>query len=397
MKQKQLLLIFYCLVLIFTFNSCSDGDLYEEPSELSSSEFFVTSLSAENIANNFKFQATESNSGKSNFTFNKSIRDLQEVKNNSRKTLFYVVNYEEGGFLILSSDKRTQPILAVSENGDFILDESLYPEGLAFWMQDTKRQIELIRASDIEQSERNRLLWENVQAQSSNILAGKDDDEEDCYDHTVVTTVGPLLSSTWSQQAGYNSSLPFITCGGTPFQVYAGCVPVAMAQIMRFHEYPTSYNWLNMPLGYSTTTTANFIEDIHEAIDNVYSGQPNYNCNGTGVSSSANMGTVLKNEFSYSSASFSGYNYNTVLNNLGSGKPVILSGSNSSTGHMWVCDGFVRTEYFYADCTGISTLYLKMNWGWYNGSYNGNYAFDNFNPAGTHYNSNKQMVYNITP
>jgi len=37
-----------------------------------------------------------------------------------------------------------------------------------------------------------------------------------------------------------------------------------------------------------------------------------------------------------------------------------------------------------------------MNWGW-GGSYNGYYSYNNFNPAGTNFNNNKKMIYNIIP
>ncbi|AYN06163.1 hypothetical protein EAG11_19875 [Flavobacterium sp. 140616W15] len=46
------------------------------------------------------------------------------------------------------------------------------------------------------------------------------------------------------------------------------------------------------------------------------------------------------------------------------GKPVILSGSNGSSGHMWVCDGYIQTSSYFSDCTGIGYLHFRMNWGW---------------------------------
>ena len=205
------------------------------------------------------------------------------------------------------------------------------------------------------------------------------------------------MNTSWYQTGGFNNELPYITCNGSRFQVYAGCVPIAMAQVMKYHQYPSNYNWSSMPLTYATSTTANFIEDIHNAIGNVYSGEPFYNCDGTGVISSANMGSVLIAQFNYTNAITANYNYNTVKSNINYNRPVILSGSNSISGHMWVCDGYRTTSFYSDDCTGVSYLHFHMNWGWYNHVYNGWYSFGSFNPGNTNYNSNKKMIYNIIP
>ena len=153
-----------------------------------------------------------------------------------------------------------------------------------------------------------------------------------------------------------------------------------------------------MPLTYGTTTTANFIADIHDAIGDVYSGQPIYDCDATGVYSDHDMGTVLKTEFNYSYADKADYNRHVVVNNIESNNPVILRGDDGgSTGHMWVCDGYRSTTYHFDDCTGATFLHFYMNWGWYDGQFNGWYSFDNFNPGNSNYNNDNEMIYNITP
>ncbi len=257
-----------------------------------------------------------------------------------------------------------------------------------------KNKLENIQKSDIRQTENNKRVWENVQKQLN--LSGKEPPVP-CYEHTTVVTKGPLMNSAWDQLLGYNDQLPFITCNGGQFQVFAGCVPIAMAQVMRYHQHPAGYNWGGMPLtGNGNAAIALFIEDIHDAIDNVYSGQPLYSCTATGVYDSKNMGTVLKNEFSYSSAFKAGYNYATVKSNINYNRPVILDGSGSSGGHMWVADGFRETTYHFDDCTGVTTLTFHMNWGWH-GTNNGWFAFDNFNPGNFNFNNSRDMHYNIIP
>jgi hypothetical protein len=280
----------------------------------------------------------------------------------------------------------------------FSVDENSYLEGLDFWLNDTKQRIADIQESTIEQTENEKIAWRLVkEAIIQQISSVKMEPIEDCYEHTEIYTKGPLLNTEWYQTGGFNDDLPYISCNGSNFQVYAGCVPIAMAQVMKYYRHPTNYNWSAMPLDYGTSTTASFISDIQDAIRNVYSGEPSYSCSGTGVSTSTDMGAVLISQFSYSNAIKAAYNYSTVKSNLNYNRPVLLAVSNSSSGHMWVCDGYRTTQYFFDDCTGISYLHFLINWGWNGGLNNGNFAYNNFNPSSATYNDNKRMVYNIIP
>ena len=199
--------------------------------------------------------------------------------------------------------KRTTPILGYSPDGNFVFDENSYPSGLKFWINDATEQIYTIQNSNKEQSESEKHVWEYVQkSESFGLKPNKSAPPEECYEHEEIYTKGPLMNTLWYQTGVFNDDLPSITCNGYSFQINAGCVPIAMAQVMKYYQYPTNYNWASMPLTYGTTTTANFIKDIHDAIRNVYSGQPTYDCNGTYVSNSADMGNVLKTKFNYTSA-----------------------------------------------------------------------------------------------
>lgn len=400
-KTERSVFLVFILLLIF---SCSK-DQEIETTSLNLNENFVDLLQAKEIAGEIYFEnksnSSLSNKGKTTTSIKKTIKTINEIKQKKGSTSFYVINYNEGGFIILSADKRTHPILGFSRDSNFDVDENLYPLGLKFWLNDTKNQIADIQNSNIEQSDENKLAWEEVQnalaTSTQSIFAKPIDPAPDCYEHEVTISVGPLLSSSWDQLGGFNDALPFIPCNGFPFQVFAGCVPIAMGQVMKYYEYPISYNWSSMPWQYGTTTTANFINDIHDAIDNVYPGNPSYFCDGTGVSASANMGNVLKTQFGYSFADWGNYDYLTVKSNLNNNRPVILSGDNGQTGHMWVCDGYTQTSYYFDDCTGVVYYpWFHMNWGW-GGSFNGYYSYNNFNPANTNFNNNKKMIYKIIP
>ena len=57
------------------------------------------------------------------------------------------------------------------------------------------------------------------------------------YSHTVNEQIGPLMQTTWGQGSPYNSFTP----SNTP----TGCVAVATAQIMRYHEWPNNLILVN--------------------------------------------------------------------------------------------------------------------------------------------------------
>lgn len=384
------------LTIILLF-SCSGENEFESTNP--SQENFVSLSLARGVAKNIPL-ALKGAFSKKEASSVLTVESIYESKNDQGKTCFYVINYIEGGFAIISADKRTQPILAFSENNKFIINESSFSPGLKFWINDTEKQITKIQNSNIRQSEKEKIAWKKIMAsgiiKTSHTPANEPPTE--CYEHTEVFTIGPFLNSHWYQSGGFNDALPFLSCNGSNFQVYAGCVPIAMGQVMRYYEYPNNYNWSAMPLTSfgATTTTANFIADIHTAISNAYNGQPVYDCNGTGVLSSANMGNVLKTKFNYTSADKGNYNRFIVKSNITKHRPVILSGNNGSEGHMWICDGYQETILHFEDCTATGYLHFHMNWGW-GGDNDGWYSFDNFNPNSTQYNNNKKMIYNIIP
>ena len=175
----------------------------------------------------------------------KKIKEIKEVKNKKNDVSFYIINYNEGGFVLVSADKRIQPIIGFSEKDTFTASFDSIPEGLQFWIEDTKKQITEIQYSETKQTKKAEKAWGNIQMffneQNLSYKLNDNDDPLDCEDRTVTVTKGPLLSTKWSQQGTFNDALPFITCNNNPYQVLAGCVPVAMAQIMKYHEYPTSY------------------------------------------------------------------------------------------------------------------------------------------------------------
>ncbi|QOG01919.1 C10 family peptidase [Flavobacterium sp. MDT1-60] len=395
-KKLTTSLFFLLLVTIF---SCSKDNESENLKDVQQ-ENFVDSTLAKEIASEILFK-TETNSSVSKSTSTnitkKNIESITEVKNDQGNTVFYIINYKAKGYILLSADNREQPIVAFSEDSKFVLDADANDFGLKTWFNNTKKQITSIQNSSAKQTEEKKIQWRQVKNMLANNNIFSKIPADQCFEHTTSVSKGPFLQSSWQQAKGFNSALKYISCDGDDFQVYAGCVPISMAQVMRYYQYPTNYNWSAMPMEDASSTTANFIADIHTAIGSIFEGQLYYNCHATGVIKSADMGKVLKSKFNYTSADTAPYNYSTVKANLEAGKPVLLVGAGNAGAHMWVCDGYSASSFYSADCTGSSTLYFHMNWGWKNGENNGFYAYNNFNPSIYTFNEALVMTYNIKP
>jgi hypothetical protein len=200
-----------------------------------------------------------------------------------------------------------------------------------------------------------------------------------------------------------------------------------MAQIMYFWQKPITYNWSIMPLDNTYTGNNELARLMHDAGLSV---NMQYSDNESGAYESAVPGAFI-NTFHYTSASAGNYDYNTVINNLNAGRPVMLSGANNastsgflwwqttyySNGHEWVCDGYNQINYFTCFTNpsngvlgqgGSNTLY-HMNWGWndYGVTNNGNGWYNETTWAVTvggsstsnsyNFQYAKGMVYNIHP
>jgi hypothetical protein len=280
-------------------------------------------------------------------------------------------------------------------------------------MKNIKDQVQTTIANNLIQNAHTKLEWDALTASNTTVVNSSNSTSKapapiptDCPD--INTIKGPLLTSVWGQGDGYNN-LVVTNCAYsyyTGYKAYTGCVATAMAQIMRYHQKPNSYNWTNMPDNGQYTNGTNDIQllmkDAGESVNMQYS------CSGSGAYST-DIAPALLNIFHYSNAVYASFNLNTVVQNINSNKPVILTGGTNSggnyvDGHAWVCDGYLQsTVYFkddYGNCTGQGVVYypiLHMNWGW-DGDYNyGYYNVSSFNPGNYTFNYLNKMIYNITP
>ncbi|MDE7437815.1 MAG: C10 family peptidase [Muribaculaceae bacterium] len=281
---------------------------------------------------------------------------------------YYVFNAEDGngGYAIVAGDDRLPQVLGYSEDG--YLDLSNAPEAL----------IALLNMS-VASANGNTAL--HVEAEG-----------------TGSPVVSPLLKDiNWGQDVPFNTLCPKLSNGST---AYVGCVATAMAQMMRYYQYPeqgmgthsytdsgktlsadfgaTTYDWANMPAAVPESPTAaqtsaysTLSYQLGVAVDMQYAA------GGSGAYTHL-VAPALRNYFGYSPElrMHTREYYNTeewmrlIRTELDAGRPVYYSATSEDMlgGHAFVCDGY--------DSEG----YVHINWGWY-GRTNGYFYINHLNPG----------------
>ena len=154
-----------------------------------------------------------------------------------------------------------------------------------------------------------------------------------------MTQINPLMSTEWYQGTPYNNSCPLINGS----HALVGCGAIAAGQIMKYHQWPISYNWNDMPnsLAYTNleTTLSSFLYNVGVAM------QTNYGLTASSAFS-YNIRMALE-AFDYSTSSVQTHSVLNVISDLQGFRPVLELGErmtpdNNIVGHAWVCDGFQR-------------------------------------------------------
>ena len=329
------------------------------------------------------------------------IKNTFTINDKNNKPAYHIVNYEKGGFVILSADIRLGPVLSISEMGYFEVNEE-YPEGLNSWMRSIKDNIELFRSGNYKVDEDQKLSWDillNKTPGEAVTRAGN----KDPLEYIEITDLRHIMHLKWNHHGdGYNDSVPR-NCPNNPGgKAYAGCVPVTIGQILRHWEYPESYEWDKMPTSYATPATAKFLVDIGKDVKVIYT------CN-SGSGSSMDMAYALRTFYGYNAINDYDYTYEKLRDEIDNNRPVILSGpalllNGNYIEHAWICEGYmdyligIKPKYSVdkdseAKITSIRRM-LYMNWGWneYNGWYSNGKMLN-----GEGWFSITEMVKNIYP
>ena len=175
------------------------------------------------------------------------IESSFSINDENAEPVMHVVNYEGGGFAIISGDNRIEPLLAYADEGEFGDNELDYPGGLSIWIDQFENTIKYIRDNDVALPEELAKHWEicaSIGESRAIPEQGLDCEDGEKIDEFIV---GPLLLSKWDQVLPYNMGMPMIQCAGQNVNAYVGCQHLAVAQILHYWKYPGNYDWTIIP------------------------------------------------------------------------------------------------------------------------------------------------------
>ena len=400
-------LIFFSLAVLLMTGCKQQDDESMFPDRPDVREYVVSTDEAENAAFYFLYMTDNQVQTRN------AVRDVKDapvikkkftIEGYNGKPAMHVINYEKGGFTVISGDKRIEPVIAYSDTGDWSDNPLDYPDGLRFWIKYVKDEIKAMDEQGIEPSDELRNLWETyVPSTTTRII---DPPSHPCEDpESYEITVGPLVQTSWEQRNGFNDLMPKIYCSGDSIHAFAGCVPIASAQLAKYFGYPTSYSWNSMPGLMASTATKNLIKDIHDYLSSI--NDITYDCDGTWVSA-AGFQSIFTNLFGYSIAAISAYNTNnlrshflstdqSLIHPVGMLGREIINGIDFG-GHVWICDGYHEwIECF--DNNGEWQWYpqyqFHMNWGYGNSFWGWYWAGTSYSINNHTYNS--LYIMNVIP
>ena len=301
---------------------------------------------------------------------------------NSEDTLVYVFNFENNdGFALVSANKNTEPLLAITEKGHFDPDTPSGIPGFDAFITMAKKYV-----IDSKESQRSLDLFTR---------------------DSVVTTHfshGPLVNVMWGQTHPEGEYCPNGICG---------CGPTAMAQVMTYYQYPSSlaltfpnadassqtFSWSNMishPTGHNLNNCT-YNTNIHKSIGRLcrelgYRANSTYNSNSTSTNS-GKVKVVMQN-LGYTTSGWTSNSNQNMKTQLMLNRLYILLGycTLCNVGHFWIIDGFDYThtttyrfqraaidqEWILVGVFEDETNLYHINWGWY-GTNNGYFSNNVFN------------------
>ena len=379
----------------------------------------ITPTTAKNIASTFYKQHSQ-----------KQIQNLTLAyteTSSASEVLYYVFNINTNdGFVIVTADDAAHPIIGYSTENQFVIPTG--NSNFGYWMNNRKKEIMSIKAANLKATNDISREWAGDFSASRNLTnASQRTSAPNSVTSTSSYTVGTYLAkTTWNQNGGgsvqYNNLCP----GSGNNKAVTGCVATAMAQIMKFWNYPThgigsssycdctangftvnngnltanyattTYSWSTMPLASSNLAVATLMYDCGVSVDMDYSPT------GSGAqvlavdAAGASAQTSYTNYFGYDANTIVGYKrteggfsdsvwISLIENDINAGRPVQYAGQDPSDGgHTWVCDGYDNNNN------------LHMNWGW-GGASNGFFSINNLATPGFNPSTEHEILVGIQP
>lgn len=270
----------------------------------------------------------------------------------------YVFAARQGGFMVLSADDTSVPLLGFSDSGTLPASETELPDGMRYWLGSLAEQV----AFNAEHA-----------PQAGTTLSVRRAD-------ATRADISPMITTKWNQDAPYNDQCP--TVGNN--RCVTGCVATAMAQVMNYYKFPAnvqdnhSYTWKNGGTSLTLSISPSIKFDWDNMLDVYDDNSPQSACDAVATLMSACGRSVNMNYSPEASgaqtiavprAFVESFGYDPglqymmrdyysipewediVYENLRQYGPVYYDGQSNTGGHAFVCDGY-------------SDGYFHFNWGW---------------------------------
>jgi predicted secreted protein len=367
------------------------------------------------------------------------VESVETFTDEQGQPVYYVVYLRPNGFVIVPDEDLIEPVVCFSSGGSYDSSDR-NPLG-ALVSRDLPGRVNAARA----------IQKKTVAGQAEGGLAGQKVAVPDSTEKALGrwrklladegnspglktgsgsisdVRVAPLLQTRWGQDTTVCGNVCFNYYTppygpGDANNYYSGCIATAMAQYMRFWQYPTAgvgagcftisvdghpktrclrggngvggaYNWSEMVLVPDCSTTLTQRQAIGDlAYDAGVAVGMDYESDGSSAYTS-DAAAALVGTFGYSNAIY-GYNNSSDLGaalngmvnpNLDYGNPVILGISGPGSGHEVVADGYGYQS---------SVLYHHLNMGW-DGDYDAWYNLPNIDDSYSSYNVVDETIYNI--
>lgn len=298
----------------------------------------------------------------------KEIESISTISRDSVNYMYVFNTIDSTGWIILANEQQYESnVIGYSESGYFDVNGEM-PPALLDLLEQHIHTIDSLREYPTYATVQQHSTALSSQQQTTQMLSG--------YRWNQSYNNDP--SGTYDCSKVYNKSCPARwankdkTCG----KYWAGCGPVAMAQLMRYWKWPSSakvsgttytYNWNAMPLSVTNSTPVAQVDNIATLLRNC--GKASSTAY-TGSGSSFVIGSInlaMQDEFQYHTErvhEYSGTNMIPILvADLDAKRPVICQAWNNDdelSAHTFLIDGYVKNTYQ----DGRVEYLWSINWGW---------------------------------
>ncbi len=321
------------------------------------------------------------------------IRDVFTIKSNN-VAVYYIFNISDIGYIAISAEDNTYPILAYS------FETTYKPSSVAapfkMWMDYYKNQIIYAREHSVIADDFINNKWQSLL--NKNKASGN------------PKSVSPFTKSKWNQTSFFNVKCPADTAGPGD-HVVTGCVATCLAQLMYYYRFPdngtSTYQYLDSNYGVQSYNYQNASFKWNSMLDvpttiNPWISEVMYS---VGVAVDMKWGPDGSGMYNHSAAhalkSYYKYSQNVryvfrdstsikwdslIVAQLDKKMPLYYAGWSvpNISGHAFVCDGYQDTTYFH------------FNFGW-GGSSDGYFYINNLTPGGSNFNLAQELIINIYP